>query len=146
MFGLGSAEKEPLGYVYLKASWRHHCLSKSYEALFYHFWKWSFLITTDSCRTMTLNTPQSLLGTFLKKRESTGGKLQPNHQTWIRLKTYGMSWKNLSEENPRTKQELVDGILKFWRTVDVAKCNKYIDHLKKVIPRVIELNGDATGY
>lgn len=40
----------------------------------------------------------------------------------------------------------MNGIKKFWATVDVAKCNKYIDHLKKVVPRVIELDGDATGF
>jgi len=47
---------------------------------------------------------------------------------------------------PKTKDELVNGILAFWATVDVAKCRKYIRHLKKVIPRVIELEGQATGY
>ena len=50
------------------------------------------------------------------------------------------------EIKPRVKQELVDGILKFWETVDVAKCTRYIRHLKKVLPRVIKLNGEATGY
>ena len=67
--------------------------------------------------------------------------MNPIENLWHELKEF--IWR---EVKPRTKQELVDGILKFWRTVDVAKCNKYIDHLKKVIPRVIELNGDATGY
>ena len=47
---------------------------------------------------------------------------------------------------PRTKQELVDGILKFWETVSIEKCNRYINHLNKVIPKVIELEGAATGY
>ena len=47
---------------------------------------------------------------------------------------------------PKTKEELVQGILSFWNTVDVEKCSIYISHLKKVIPRVIELQGDATGY
>ena len=47
---------------------------------------------------------------------------------------------------PRTKDELVDGINKFWETVTVEKCNRYISHLKKVIPKVIELNGEPTGY
>ena len=31
-------------------------------------------------------------------------------------------------------------------TVTTAKCNKYINQLNKVIARVIELNGTATGY
>ena len=50
------------------------------------------------------------------------------------------------EVKPKTKDELVQGILSFWRTVDVGKCRRYILHLRKVIPRMIECNGDATGY
>ena len=47
---------------------------------------------------------------------------------------------------PKTKSELVEGIKTFWDTVTIEKCTKYIRHLRKVIPRAIELNGDATGY
>ncbi len=50
------------------------------------------------------------------------------------------------EVKPKTKDELVGGIEEFWKTVDVAKCGKCIGHLKKVIPKVIELKGAATGY
>ena len=50
------------------------------------------------------------------------------------------------EIKPKSKQELIDEICAFWRTVDAAKCRKYIGHLKKVIPKVIELKGAATGY
>jgi len=47
---------------------------------------------------------------------------------------------------PKVKQELIDGILAFWRTVDQAKCRKYVGHIRKVLPKVIEVNGNATGY
>ena len=47
---------------------------------------------------------------------------------------------------PLRKDELVQGINRFWDTVDVPKCKKYISHLKKVIPKVIEENGEPTGY
>ena len=67
--------------------------------------------------------------------------LNPIENIWHELKEYIRR-----EIKPRNKQELKDGIVAFWRTVDVVKCNKYIDHLKKVIPKVIELNGNATGY
>ena len=50
------------------------------------------------------------------------------------------------EVKPKTKGELIEGIKCFWETVTVEKCTKYVRHLKKVIPRVIELQGDATGY
>lgn len=47
---------------------------------------------------------------------------------------------------PKAKQELIDGILEFWSRVDVAKCRKYIGHLQKVIPAVIDNKGNATGF
>ena len=50
------------------------------------------------------------------------------------------------EVKPTTKSDLIKGIKRFWTSVDVAKCNKYINHLNKVIPKVIELDGAATGY
>ena len=45
-----------------------------------------------------------------------------------------------------SKDELVDGIIQFWSTVTVAKCRKYIQHLQKVIPKMIDVNGDPTGF
>ena len=48
------------------------------------------------------------------------------------------------EVKPRTKDELVQGIKDFWNTVHVQKCTKYIRHLRKVLPKVIELEGAAT--
>ena len=50
------------------------------------------------------------------------------------------------EVKPKHKEELVEGIKTFWATVNIAKCKMYIGHLRKVIPKVIELKGDATGY
>ena len=67
--------------------------------------------------------------------------LNPIENLWHELKEYLRR-----EIKPTTKQELIDGITTFWATVDVHKCCKYIGHLRKVIPRVIEMGGDATGY
>ena len=55
--------------------------------------------------------------------------IDPTENLWHELKDYlrGVI-------KPRNKQELVDGILTFWAMV------------KKVIPKVIEYNGNATGY
>ena len=50
------------------------------------------------------------------------------------------------EVKPKNKDELIRGIKAFWRTVTPSVCAKYIGHLKKVIPKAIELKGDATGY
>ena len=83
--------------------------------------------------------------------------LSQNHVTWWRNPAESPDcnpienlWHELKEYNPQvikstTKDQLINGILQFWETVTVAKCNKYINHLT-VIPKVIELNGAATGY
>ena len=67
--------------------------------------------------------------------------LNPIENLWHKMKEYIMR-----EVKPRRKQELVDGIAEFWATVDILKCTKYIRHLRKVIPKVIEMEGAATGY
>ena len=84
--------------------------------------------------------------------------LQENGVTWWRtpaespdLNPIENLWHELKEYirrvvKPKTKQELIDGIQAFWETVDIGKCRKYILHLRKVIPCVIELDGAATGY
>ena len=60
-------------------------------------------------------------------------------------------WHELKEHlrrvvKPKTKDQLISGINEFWQTVDVTKCRKYIRHLRKVVPKVIESNGGPTGY
>ena len=67
--------------------------------------------------------------------------LNPIENLWHELKEFMRR-----EIKPTTKDALVEGILTFWRTVTKEKCRKYINHLSKVIPRVIELEGQATGY
>ena len=67
--------------------------------------------------------------------------LNPIENVWHELKEYLRR-----EVKPKTKDELINGIHAFWSTVTIAKCRKYIGHLRKVVPRVIELNGGATGY
>ena len=67
--------------------------------------------------------------------------LNPIENLWHELKEFIRR-----EAKPKTKDELIDGIQQFWATVDQATCSKYIGHLRKVIPKVIELQGAATGY
>ena len=64
----------------------------------------------------------------------------PIENMWHELKEY-----QRRVVKPKTKPELINGIEAFWRTVSKEKCIKYIRHLRKVIPKVIELNGCATG-
>ena len=67
--------------------------------------------------------------------------MNPIENLWHELKEFIRR-----EVKPKTKDELVEGISNFWSTVDTAKCRKYIGHLRKVLLKVIELNGNATGY
>ena len=67
--------------------------------------------------------------------------LNPIENLWHELKEYMRR-----EVKPQTKEQLISGIEQFWSTVDIPKCKKYIGHLRKVIPKVIEVGGEATGY
>ena len=67
--------------------------------------------------------------------------LNPIEMVWAELKRYNS--KTVKASN---KMELINGILKFWRNLDIGKCNTYINHLRKVLPAVVEREGRATGY
>ena len=64
----------------------------------------------------------------------------PTENMWHELKEY------VRKTKPRSKEDLVWTIKAFWRTVTVEKCNKYINHLKKVLPHIVEVKGCVTGY
>uniref|UniRef100_A0A1X7V786 Tc1-like transposase DDE domain-containing protein n=1 Tax=Amphimedon queenslandica TaxID=400682 RepID=A0A1X7V786_AMPQE len=67
--------------------------------------------------------------------------LNPIENLWHELKEYIRR-----EVKPKHKDELVGGIIEFWKTADVQKCKRYIGHLKKVVPQVIEMRGGPPGY
>ena len=65
--------------------------------------------------------------------------LNPIERVWSHLKKY-LTYTI----EPKNKQELVDGIKKFWREkLTVNQCKRYIDHIQKVIPVIISKNGEA---
>ena len=67
--------------------------------------------------------------------------LNPIENLWHELKEYIRR-----EVKPKTKDRLIQGIAEFWGTADKNKCLKYIGHLTKIIPKVIEMEGAATGH
>ena len=67
--------------------------------------------------------------------------LNPIENLWHELKKFIRR-----EVKPTSKEELISGIRAFWETFTAEKCQKYIGHLKKVIPEVIVCEGGATGY
>ena len=49
--------------------------------------------------------------------------------------------------HPHTLEELIYGVKFFWKkNVDVAYCNKKIDHIEKVINKMIFLTRKATVF
>ena len=47
---------------------------------------------------------------------------------------------------PKTKEELLDSIARFWsERVDAEKCSTYIQHLQKVLAIVVERQGKGSG-
>lgn len=67
--------------------------------------------------------------------------LNPIENVWGSLKEYFRTYVK-----PRNLGQLKSGIKEFWKTLTPEKCARYIAHLKKVIPKVIEVQGKASGY
>ena len=67
--------------------------------------------------------------------------LNPIENVWGSMKTYLRT-----EYKPKNLQDLKDGIIQFWKQMTPTVCQKYISHLYKVIPKVIEINGAPSGY
>lgn len=67
--------------------------------------------------------------------------LNPIENIWGSLKQY---LRNVYK--PKNLEELREGIKQFWATLTPAVCTRYIQHLKKVIPKVIEYEGGPSGY
>ena len=96
---------------------------------------------------MSLNTLCVQLSDSALIMELTGSAspespdMNPIENIWHELKEY-----MYCEVKPRNKEQLVSRINQFWTTITVRKCFRYIGHLQKILSRVIEKNGDATGY
>ena len=67
--------------------------------------------------------------------------LNPIENLWGSLKQY---LRNTYK--PKNLQELKDGIQHFWNTLTPEVCTRYVNHLQKVIPTVVEKEGGPSGY
>ena len=66
--------------------------------------------------------------------------LNPIENVWGVMKDYLQR-----HVKPRTKNELVSGIRQYWTGLTAEKCDRFIDHIHKAIPKVILNNGDQSG-
>ena len=67
--------------------------------------------------------------------------LNPIENLWGSLKQFLRT-----THKPKTLGEFKEGVLKFWQSLTPEVCRKYIGHLHKVIPKVIALEGNPSGY
>ena len=68
--------------------------------------------------------------------------INPIENLWAELKGHIRKYAK-----PTTKDELIQAINTFWSTkVTPEKCRKYISHVHKVLPKVLERQGQASGY
>ena len=67
--------------------------------------------------------------------------LNPIENVWGSLKQYLRNFYK-----PRNLDQLKDGIQQFWNTMTPSDCTRYINHLNKVIPKVIQVEGKLSGY
>lgn len=67
--------------------------------------------------------------------------LNPIENVWHQMKEHIRK-----KVKPTSKEQLVKGIGDAWGLLTQELCNRYINHLNKVIPKVIEVNGAASGY
>ena len=67
--------------------------------------------------------------------------LNPIENLWGSLKQFLRT-----THKPKTLGELKEGVLKFWRSLTPEICHKYIGHLHKVMPKVVAVEGNPSGY
>ena len=122
-------------------------MSTSWIRHSYHSFVTSSLMDIASCR-ITIQNVSKLAKEFLRTNgvnwwttPPESPDANPIENLWHELKEFIRR-----EVKPHNKQELIAGMARFWETVDIAKCKKYIGHLRKVVPKIIECNGQATGY
>ena len=67
--------------------------------------------------------------------------LNPIEKVWGSMKTFLRD-----RHKPKNLAELKEGIKLYWKKMTPAVCSRYIDHLEKVLPIVVEVNGEPSGH
>ena len=67
--------------------------------------------------------------------------LNPIEKVWGSLKCF--LWDKCK---PKNMAELKAGIKQYWKKMTPEVCSRYIDHLEKVIPDVIKVDGAPSGH
>lgn len=75
------------------------------------------------------------------KTPASSPDLNPIENVWGSMKTFLRK-----EVKPHNLGEVKAGIRRFWKTLTPAVCKKYIGHLRRVVPKVIQEDGGPTGF
>lgn len=67
--------------------------------------------------------------------------LNPIENVWGSLKQHLRT-----NVKPKSIEQLKAGVREYWQILTPAVCQRYVRHLKKVIPKVIQENGGPSGY
>ena len=67
--------------------------------------------------------------------------MNPIENVWSTMK------RAVGRDGPMTQDELVASILRFWKShLTIDQCNRYINHIYRVIPAVISAEGGYSGF
>ena len=80
-------------------------------------------------------------GIYWWKTPAESPDLNPVENCWGSLKQFLRS-----SYKPTNLQELIDGVEEFWQSLTPEVCKRYIHHLQKVMRKVVEVNGNPSGY
>ena len=75
------------------------------------------------------------------KTPASSPDLNPIENVWGAMKLYLRD-----QVKPENLTELKAGIHMYWKTSTLEVCRKFIGHLRRVIPKVIEVNGCPSGF
>lgn len=102
----------------------------------------------EGMKFMQDNDPKHVSKSTKKFMEDNGINWWPTPPESPDLNPIEMLWNELKNycEFAQTKEELQNKIMEFWNALTPERCTAYINHIHKVLPIVVEKNGEPSGH